>query len=684
MQSAFGASRPNTPFVNPAVDENYTLQGLNLRDPDAIITDGETSFTINSREYARNPNEQRVANRMRQGSAFLSTPVGQAENVSNTATGTGDCLIQNVSTIVEGIVNVATYPVAQPFTPSSEGALTRLDLQLKTIGPATGHLLIEIYTDNDGVPGILIAESSVLANSISSTYGYVPAYFIDAPILTEGQQYWWIVYVQDNGIGPYYIEQTAGSEALVLTMVGNKTTGQTIGSSTALGVNLTYKTYLSTPGGIQGSTLRYPSNDVNLIMFAQLGKLYSVDYEVGTPTLIDSSLSSSAENIRFAQVDDWTVYVDGVNPARYWDGTNPPANLGGVPSAAPLNLITWKNYLFFQTGPTRVDFSDINNFISYPDVNYFYVGTPLSADHITGWVVFHDNLTIFTHTTKYLVLAGSTASISTFTYKEAVGTRGAVSQEAMTADANFVYFISDDGNLYAWNGAKDTLLSDKLQPVLSAIEDKTKIRLDYYRNQIRIYYPTSPSNTSDTMLLYDLQLAQWFMDTGHPVNSSTNLYLDDQQLIEFSSLVGAVYFGEAQFSDLGKAIAWKYHTNYKTYAYRRRNGQTFGGGSAKKRIKRFHPVVRTEDAEYIMYVGKDMDFANTPDMREYIISGGGAEWGAFVWNDGTTWGQEGQVSNLSGMSGRGLHIQYRFERTGVETPAELYGYISQYKLGRQK
>ena len=101
-------------------------------------------------------------------------------------------------------------------------------------------------------------------------------------------------------------------------------------------------------------------------------------------------------------------------------------------------------------------------------------------------------------------------------------------------------------------------------------------------------------------------------------------------------------------------------------------------------MKRFRPIVRTVDANYTMLVGKDMDFANRPDMRQYVVSGGGAKWGNFVWGDGTKYGRNRMIDEKSAMSGRGRHIQYRFERKGVETPVELYGYISQVKEGRPK
>jgi hypothetical protein len=214
---------------------------------------------------------------------------------------------------------------------------------------------------------------------------------------------------------------------------------------------------------------------------------------------------------------------------------------------------------------------------------------------------------------------------------------------------------------------------------LRGIDDVNAVRIHLYRNQLRVYYTKSGEGR---MLLLDIDMSnpnkndwRWFLDTGHAVCGSTDMYLDkDDPLIEFSSMVGRVYFGETGYNDLGKAIDWKFWTNYKTY----------GSGSSKKRIKRFRPIVRVEDADYTMSVGKDMDFANKPDMRAYVVSGGGAKFGAFKWADGTKWGKNRQVMNQSAMSGRGNFIQYRFERKGVNTPVELYGYISQYKVGAPK
>ena len=665
MQSQFASStRPNAQLTTPSVDETYSLAGLNLRDPDAIMPPGESPWTINSRMFAREDNEARVSSRMRQGASHLSSPVGSTANVSN------------VGTPISDLAFTTTHIIAVPITFSSGGAFTRLDTEIKSDGTSSGHVIVNIYTNSGGFPGTLIAESSIYSSGITSTYQYLTSYFIDAPTVTA-TLYWAVYYIQDNGAGSYYLNQTAAGATQSLSSDNAATSWSNVNSLSR------YKTYLSTAAPVKGFNLRYPSTGSNLIMMAQLGSIYSTNKNTGTITTVDSGLSTLAPKVRFEQWDDKTIWVNGVNNARWWDNVTSPVDIPNQPTVPGVakNCLIWQNRLFLQTDTTRYDFSNLGDPTTYDPVNFFYVPSPKSPDHIAGHIVFQDNMLILTQNSKHTIIG---SDISTFTRKEAVGTKGAVSQEAICADHNYVYFMAPDKQIYRYNGVNDQLLSDKVQPELQSISDVSTVRLSIYRNQLRIYYAKAPSPNANMMLMYDLVLQQWFLDTDHMCGGSASLYLDNNELVEFSSLVGRVYYGETQFSDLGKALDYKYWTNYKSYAYRRRTGQTFGGGSAKKRIKRFHPVVRTVDADYTLSVGKDMDFANAPDMRAYIVAGGGAKWGHFVWADGTKWGKTSQVDGLASMSGRGRHIQYRFERKGVETPPEIYGYISQYRVGTQK
>ena len=665
MKSGFATPRRRIRASSVKVlDETYNLKGLNLTDPDEEMPEGESPWTTNSRMYARNDGEQRVSMRTRKGAGFFSTPYGETLGVQNIGSNTGDAPI-----------GTELY-VAQPFTPSTTNPYTKLDLRIKKAAGATGHVIVEIYANSGSLPASIIdaggtplAQGYIHASEITDSYQYLTPRFIDAPTLTSGTQYWILVYIQDNGGGTYYLSKTATTDQAFSTETGGQLW-------TALGYSINFKTYYAISGSVRGFSLRYPSDtSANRIIMAHRDKILAVPKNTGVPAVIDT-ITDGSSKVRFVQHNDKTIYVDGVAGSRYYDGTTAGAMTGSMPVGIPTNLIVHANRLFLLSSKNRVDFSALNDPNTFDPVNFFYVPAPLSPDPVTAWISFQSKLVIFTHETKHLILG---SDISTFTRTEAEGTKGAVSQEAVAADRNYVYFMADDKQIYAFNGANDILLSEKVEAELQTISDVSKVRIDVYRNQVRVYYPKEPSATSNRCLIYDLILKQWFMDTGHPVVGSTNLYLDDNELIEFSPLVGQIFYGETQYSDMGKRIDFKWWSQYKIYL-----NKGTGGGSAKKRIKSFRPVLRAADSRYNLLVGKDMDFQNSPDMRNLLVSGSGARWGEFVWGDGTKWGGARQQSTRSGMSGRGRYIQYRFERNGVDTPTEIYGFIAKVKVGKQK
>lgn len=660
MRSGF--SSPRRPIRVSSLlklDETYDLRGLNMVTPDQIMPEGDSPYNLNSRMYARDDGESRVAIRTRKGSSRRTTAIGETLDTQNVATSTGD------------LEFTTTRVIAQPFDPTAEGALTRAAPEIKKAAGATGHVIVEICVDNDGVPGETVAQGSILASDITDTYQYLSAYFIDAPHVEIGDQHWLLLYVQDNGSGTYYVRQTADSGALDLDSIDDRV------SWNSLDVSFRFKSYVSTPNlEINGYFRRYPSNNAKRTLFSAADKVYSVQ-DNGTIATLDTGLTVS-EYVRFAHVDDKTIWVNGDNNPRYTSDGATAQDLTNAPPGAT-HVIVWQGRVFFVVDKTLVRFTELYNFESIPSVNFFYVPDPKSSDPVVGWRVFQDNLVIWTHETKHTVFG---SDISTFTRKEAIGTKGSVSDEAIAVDKNFAFFMNEDGNIYAWNGISDVLVSDKMEPEFQAIPNKKKVRLIIYRNQLRVYYQSPTSDYNDRMALLDLTYSdfgkrdfRWFKDTGRPVTGALEFKQDSgNPLVEFSSKAAWLFTGETGFSDVGKKIDWKYWTNYKTY----------GSGASRKRVKRFRPIVRTADADYTMLVGKDMDFANDPDMRQYIVAGGGAKWGAFVWGDGTKWGKTRLIDRQSAMSGRGRHIQYRFEREGVETPVELYGYISQIKVGRPK
>lgn len=652
MRSNFSTKRrPTVRTAQPNVDETYDLRGLNITSPDQVIPKGEAKKVQNARMYQdeTSTEDASVAIRTRNGSAFFSTPVGEALSTQNVAANTGDTAFST------------SLWIAQPFVANANGALTKVELRLKKVAGATGHIIVNVYANNAGRPGNLLAQSSILASSITTSYAYLPAYLMDAPSVVNGTTYWVVASVQ-NGTGTYHWEKTAASGAL--------STVDGLINVTPLGSSVRYKTYTSTANEIKGFTRRNPK-DVTLkrTLFAMGTNVYAVDDSTGTPTSIYSGISASSSKVRFDQVNDKTMFTDGIGAPQQWDGTTVSAIPNAPTACTHLIIHQQRAMLVPKSDPTSIRFSDLNDFTSYPSVNIMYVPSPTSPDHITGLIVFQDNLVVFTHETKHQILG---SNIADFQRKEAVGTKGAVSQEAIAADRNNIYFIADDGNLYAYNGISDKLLSSRIAQELKSVEDPSKIRLHVYNNQVRIYYPKSPSSVVSNMALYDITYEQFFLDTGRNVIGSLEWTLNNNELIEFSSRVGQIFKGENTFSDMGKAIDFKYWTPYKAYS----------SGASKDRIKAFRPILRTSSSKYSIYIGKDVDFLNTPDMREYDITAAGATWGGGArYGDGTRYGSTAIVDRKAGMSGRGKHTQYRFEKKGVETPVFLYGYISLYKTG---
>ncbi|RTL04860.1 hypothetical protein EKK58_09555 [Candidatus Dependentiae bacterium] len=642
--------------ATPRLDENYDLRGLNLITPDQVMPKGESPYTINSRMFARDDEDTRVAIRTRKGMINHSTPVGSTQGAVNTGTVTGDASFTPASWI------------AIPFTASSSGLLTQVDLWVKRLDGAAGPVIVEIHADNSGAPGDLLAQSSVNLSQVTLSYQWLPAYLIDAPAVVNATSYWIVVHTQTEGLGTYHLGSTSASGGLQ---------SANSGGTWSSGPLARFRTYVSTNAILKGFTRRDPQNLQKRTLIAYGTDIYAIPDNPATPTSISSDIHASSTRVRFEQIDDKTIWADGQNPARWWDGTT-VSIIGGM-TGTPTHVIAHKNRLFWikKEEPTRVDFSGLYSFESYRGVDFFYVPNPKSPDHLTGWCVFQDNLVLFTGSTKY-ILSGN--DISSFTMKQAVGTKGAISQEVIAVDRNYIYFMSDDKQLYRFNGVSDELLSDKMQPEFNAIQNLNDVRVAIHDNQVRVYYSRTPSVEINRMALFDLVFGQWFLDTEKPVKGAMSFKIGtNTELVEFSSRAGWAFLGNHGLSDLGKAIDFKYWTPYKAYT----------SGAAKDRIKRFRPILRASDSRYSMLVGRDIDFQNKPDMREYLVAGEGATWGSGVtWgansSNPTVWGSTKLIDRASPMSGRGKHTQYRFEKKGVDTPIELYGYIAAYKSGRPR
>jgi len=627
-----------------------TFSGLNLVQPFTQLKDGVSPYLYNARLYARNSTDRRVAVGTRKGPGFYTIPIGETIDTSQTST-TGASDTTLTTTSWAGAIFVA----------GTSGRLTKVDLNLKSGTTPTQHLIVAIYSNSAGSPGTLLATSSILTNSITSSYSYVSARFAEAPTIVSGTSYWIVAYMQLGGSGSYQWSNTTAATT-------SKTSSSSGGTWSSTSYALNVKPYISSSSKLLGGFRYTPSTGTNKTLIAHGTSIYTVADLTGVTTAIATGLSGSATDYYFDQADDKVFWVNGNDVPKYWDGTTVTSVTGSPPNGK--FIIFHKNRLFVvdPLNPTKVVYSELGDYNNYPSTNFIYAPSPKSGDSITGWVVFQDNLVIFTRKTKYILFGDDPGN---FILRQSSGKKGAVNQDVIKADANFIYYLSDDG-AYRYNGSADELISDSIQPEIDGMNDKTRASAVIQNNYYRLYYAGTGSIVSNLCVLWDTLNKFWLRDTNTYISKS--FLKEDSSLYEGSSLTGTLYLAEQAYSDLGKPIEFKYWTKY------------FGDGLRKILLRRFIPSIRLQTQPYLLNIYIDIDQRNTIPLQYTInAQASGSTWGGgstTTWGTGVTWGSA-TVSNPQILRGTEAYWhQIRFEQTGVDTPVEILSYLLQIRVRR--
>lgn len=657
---------------NETVAMVLDLRGLDLVTPVDLITNGRTPFSKNFRLYAQQSDDRRVAVSSSKGQGFYLNPLNETSVYSN----------ESVTGASTASVSVVSGIHAQPIVATSEDRITRIDVKVANTQAASGPILIQIYSDNDG-PANLLAESSLLSGDISGTQGYVTARFINAIKTEIGSTYWFVLRMQDDGINSY---------DLATTTTGTKAWSSDSGVSgiTETLYALNYRIYTAIDAEDKGVYRFNRDNGVNYTLVAYGTTMYIVDESTSSLTSIATGLSASATEYRFANGDNKVFWVNGYDQLKAWNGTTVETitdtelpiladivmhkdRLFGV-VASDLNKLIWSEVpgdpAYDPTGaiPTTADEQWYHAWLS---TSFWYIPRPHNGSPITGLVSFQDALTVFTQDKKYIF---SGYDLGNFFLREATGSKGALSRRGVVADENRIYFVGNDG-FYEYNGSSDEKISALINPLFDACGYKEKITPVIYKNEVRFYMSRGNSPRSDSCVIYNKDLGEMMLDTDTYISRAL-YYLDaddNQELVEFSSLVPTAYLGEQNYHRLGAPIDFEYRLKY----------DSMGKPAQKKRYRKYFPLLQGVDSTFNITLAMDKDFEDSPSEKTVLLSTNGATWGNFNWGDGTLYGGDKSFKqHRQSYSGSSYYSQLRVIRKGVNNRVAFIGAQFSYKTKR--
>jgi hypothetical protein len=276
--------------------------------------------------------------------------------------------------------------------------------------------------------------------------------------------------MQIGGSGSYNWSSTT-------TATTSKTSSNSGGtwSSTSYAMNI--KTYVATNSKYLGGFRYTPSSSTAKTIMAHGTNVYTVS-DAGVTTSVKSGLSSSATEYNFAQSNDILYTVNNFDAPQQWNGTTWAAVAGSPPTSQLIAFHKNRLFLVDKSNPTKIVYSELSDYGTYLSTSFIYAPSPKSGDPITSITVFQDNLIIFTRKTKYVLFGDDPGN---FVLRQSSGKKGAVNNATVKSDANYVYFLSDDG-VYRYNGSSDELISDAIQNEIDNMANETNEDVQSYRS----------------------------------------------------------------------------------------------------------------------------------------------------------------------------------------------------------
>ena len=582
----------------------------------------------------------------RKGLDRFSTPIGEAVNVQVTSTtGAADKTVGGLLALGEKLTIVST------------GNITKAEVRIKSLTSSKGVLLVEVYTNAGGLTGQLLCRSSIASSAITSSYTYVPVYFVDAPIVTSSTNVIVVVKSQNESGGTYSISSTTNSSNGLSSIDGG-----TVWSTSAFSINV--KLYTSTAGGVKGVFKAYRPNGQVRTLYAHGSSMYEANAD-GSTTLIKAGMNPAATKYRFSMDQDVVRWTNSLEAPYKWDFTT-VTQITGVP-VIPNNIMSHKGLVFYTNDAdnTAVNYSNF----ALPDVftstDLIYMPGPKNADGLRAMAPLNGVLYFFSKRNKRLLLGSDN---DTFQDDDASSQRGTFSQESLVYDSNYIYHADDEG-VWQYNGSDERNIAEDFLPDYLAITNKESINLDIFNNRIYIWYAPAGSADNTECFVYNLTLNLYeSKDKGAIVGRTFGRNTQDDSFIQASNRVGALYYGERSTNDyhnLGDQLEASLSTAYSH----------FDTPSQKKRVPKQRPQLPSVSGDYTVQSGYDKDFEGNPTFegRDISVAGNGGRYNTgLLYNTGVRYAGSRMITptNLS-IPGTFNRLQRIYKHTAAREPFEF-------------
>lgn len=515
--------------------------------------------------------------RTRKGATRFSVPVGEAVQGSVTATTGADD--QTVG---------GSRAIAQKLTVGATGAMTMAEIRVRSTGSSIGVLLVELYSNSAGRPGALLARSSIRPSDITTTYAYVPCYFMAAPGVTSGDVVWVVVRGQNEDVTDYEVSSTTAS-ADALTMDGGTTwVAATWSMNTKLSV--------APANAVKGLYRAYRFNGLKKTLMVAGTTLYGVDEVTGATATVQTGFSSAYTNYRFDMAQDAVYFAFGSKPWKYDLATGTASEVTDATFTADL-CIEHKGLMFYNdlAEGTQLNYTNFGEYTEFTSTDFLVMGAPKSAHRITALAKLNGVLYAFARKNKFVVFGDSNA---TWSIDEATDQRGTFTQESLVYDENYIWHADGEG-IHQFNGTESVNLAKPFLEEYLDITDKDSIVLEKWNNRLYAFYSPNgqPQNTECFVINLVLGVYEG-KDLGVYIGRTFARFAQDDVFLQGSNRVAALYYGEqSDYDNLGDQMQFELRTAYSH----------FDSPAQYKRIPTWRPLFDSVSGLYSIDVGYAVD-----------------------------------------------------------------------------